>query len=202
MIWQHSNEELYSFLHALNSFHEMIKFTADISETSVNFLDVKVTKDTHGNITKDLFTKPTDSHLYLHFSSFHPKHQKRNLPYSQDLRLCRICSTNELFRKASQNLFNDFILRGYPIQLVKSPIQKAASLNREDLFQPTTTDAQNKNIILFIITHNPCNPPISQILSKYRWILETSEEVKTILGSKTLVVYKRATNLKQLLSNL
>ena len=36
MIWQHSREELCSFLEALNSFHETIKFTADINETSVN----------------------------------------------------------------------------------------------------------------------------------------------------------------------
>ena len=75
MIWQHSREELCSFLDALNSFHETIRFTADISETSVNFLDVKVTKYNEVNITTDLYTKPTDSHLYLHYSSFHPKHQ-------------------------------------------------------------------------------------------------------------------------------
>ena len=31
MIWQHSREKLCSFLDALNSFHETIKFTADIS---------------------------------------------------------------------------------------------------------------------------------------------------------------------------
>ena len=37
MIWQHSREELCSFLDALNSFHEMIKFTADISETTVSY---------------------------------------------------------------------------------------------------------------------------------------------------------------------
>ena len=40
MIWQHSHEELCSFLRALNSFCETIKFTADISETNLNFLDV------------------------------------------------------------------------------------------------------------------------------------------------------------------
>ena len=67
MIWQHSREELCSFLEALNSFHETIKFTADISETSVNFLDVTITKDEEGNLTTDLYTKPTDSHLYLKF---------------------------------------------------------------------------------------------------------------------------------------
>ena len=37
MVWQHSAEELYSFLDALNAFHETIKFTADISKTYVNF---------------------------------------------------------------------------------------------------------------------------------------------------------------------
>ena len=63
MIWQHSREELYSFLDALNSFHETIKFTADISETSIHFLDVKVSKDKNGHITTYIFTKPTDSHL-------------------------------------------------------------------------------------------------------------------------------------------
>ena len=87
MIWQHSHEELNSFLEALNSFHVTIKFTADISETSINFLDVNVTKDSIGNITADLYTKPTDSHLYLHYSSFHPKHRKQSLPYSRALRL-------------------------------------------------------------------------------------------------------------------
>ena len=46
-------KELNSFLIALNSFHETIKFTADISENSVNFLDVKVTKDSTGNMITD-----------------------------------------------------------------------------------------------------------------------------------------------------
>lgn len=87
MIWQHSREELCSFLDALNGFHETIKFTAEISETSVNFLDTTVRKDENDSITTDLYTKPTDSHLYLHYSSYHPKHQKQSLPYSQALRL-------------------------------------------------------------------------------------------------------------------
>ena len=80
MIWHYSREELCSFLDALNSFHETIKFTADISKTTVNFLDVKVSKDENGYIRTDLYMKPTDSHLYLQYSSFHPRHQKWSLP--------------------------------------------------------------------------------------------------------------------------
>ena len=86
MIWPHSYQELCSFLTALNSFHETIKFTSEISDTAVNFLDVTVKKDNTGKIHTLLYTKPTDAHLYLHYSSFHPKHQKKSLPYSQALR--------------------------------------------------------------------------------------------------------------------
>ena len=203
MIWQHSHEELCSFLDALNSFHfnsfqETIKFTAEISDTSINFLDVTITKD-KGNLITDLYTKPTDSHLYLHYSSFHPSHQKESLPYSQALRLRWICSTDSLYKTASQNMLQNFIHRGYPIQLVRSAIEKALSKNRDELPQPKNSATSQKTLIPFITTNNPFNPPIRRILSKYRRILETSEDLKTIVENKTIVVYKRATNLKQLL---
>ena len=124
MVWQRSAEELYSFLDALNAFHETIKFMADISKTSVNFLDVKISQDEHSIITTDLYTKPTDSHLYLYYSSFHPRHQKQSLPYNQALRIRQICNTDLQFEKASQTMTDNFIIRGYPSRLVKSAIHK------------------------------------------------------------------------------
>ena len=63
MIWPHSSEELYSFVSALNNVHDTIKFTVDISETQVNFLDVTVYKDQNGTISTGLYTKPTDAYL-------------------------------------------------------------------------------------------------------------------------------------------
>ena len=48
-----------------------IKFTADWSKTSINFLDVTVST-TEGVIEIDLCVKPTDSHQYLSSSSCHP----------------------------------------------------------------------------------------------------------------------------------
>ena len=193
MIWQHSHEELCSFLDALNSFHETIKFTAEISDISVNFLDKE------GNLSTDLYTKPTDSHLYLHYSSYHPKHQKDSLPYSQALRLRRICSTDNLYKTASENLLQNFKYRGYPTQLVRSAINKAFSRNRDDLLQPKKPISTQKSIIPFITSNNPLNPPIRKILSKYTCIQETSEDLKSVLDNKIMVVNKRATNIKQML---
>ena len=103
----------------------------------------------------------------------------------------KICSTDSLFEKASQTLINNFAIRGYPIKLIKSSVAKARTMNRDDLLKPQNSDSAKKQIIPFIITYNPFNPQIAKILSRYRQILEISEELKPITDSKTLVVHKQ-----------
>ena len=86
MIWEHGEESLKEFIHHLNNTNPFIKFEtpAKYSTLSVDFLDVKVTKI--GDYLKtDLFTKPTDTHQFLEFSSCHPWHCKKSIPYSQAL---------------------------------------------------------------------------------------------------------------------
>ena len=184
MIWPHSYQELCFFLTALNSFHETIKFTSEISDTAVNFLDVTVKKDNTGKIHTLLYTKPTDAHLYLHYSSFHPKHQKKSLPYSQALRLRRICSRTEYYEKAASDMLKHFTNRGYPTHLVRNAIQKALNIDRNSLLLPKTDPTNKKITIPFILTYNPCNPPISDILKKYTRLLHLSEDLKQIADSQ------------------
>ena len=66
--------------------HPTIKFIAEWSKTSVNFLDVTVSL--MEEVTKtDLYVKPTYSHQYLQSSLCHPFHCKKGIPYSQALKL-------------------------------------------------------------------------------------------------------------------
>ena len=75
-MWEHGEESLKMLLEKINKFHPTIKFAADWSYSSVNFLDVKVImKD--GKIITDLYVKPTDTHQYLDSSSCHPYHCKK-----------------------------------------------------------------------------------------------------------------------------
>ena len=60
-----------------------------------SFLDVSVSVDNSGNITTDLYVKPTDTQQYLMATICHPNHTKRSIPYSQALRILRICSSKE-----------------------------------------------------------------------------------------------------------
>ena len=70
-IWEHGEESLEKFLNKLNSFHPTIKFTAEYSKETINFLDVNI-RLVEGELMTDLFVKPTDTHQFLELSSSHP----------------------------------------------------------------------------------------------------------------------------------
>ena len=61
MLWQHGEENLKIFFEALNCCHPTIKFTADCSKHSVNFLNVSV-KKLSNRLIADVYIKPTDTH--------------------------------------------------------------------------------------------------------------------------------------------
>ena len=69
MIWTEGSDNLKIFTDYLNNIHPTIKFTSSHSCTNVPFLDVNVSLN-NGNIYTDLYTKPTDKHQRLLFSSY------------------------------------------------------------------------------------------------------------------------------------
>ena len=90
LVWLHGEEKLLEFIDYLNGSHHSIKFTAEWSNDRINFLDVQVIREGKGLVT-DLYSKPTDTHQLLHRTSCHPNHTKKGIPYSQALRMPRIC---------------------------------------------------------------------------------------------------------------
>ena len=78
MIWTEGLDNLKIFIDYLNNIHSTIKFTSSHSFTNVPFLDVNVSLTNDGNISTDLYTKPTDKHQHLLYSSCHPLHTKKD----------------------------------------------------------------------------------------------------------------------------
>ena len=138
-IWQHSEERLTQFLENINHLHSFIKFTAEWSAKSVSFLDTKVSVDDEGYLTTDLYVKPTDTHQYLHKDSCHPSHCKRGIPYSQALRIRRICSRTEDYLRRTQELKGYLINRGYNEDEVQQQIDRTIGLDRDALLRSKRT---------------------------------------------------------------
>ncbi|XP_064621108.1 uncharacterized protein LOC135483965 [Lineus longissimus] len=154
-----TREEVDNFVTNLNSQHPTIKFTADISDSSVTFLDTRVHVTSTGQIYTDLYTKPTDAHNYLLYSSAHIRSCLNGIPYGQFLRIRRICSNLEDFEKHALVIAHHFERRGYPKPLIETALIRAHRQDRQSLLNPDPTiigtQEEDKAPFYFVTTFNP-----------------------------------------------
>ena len=130
MKWTLSDEELQNFLSRANNLHPSIKFTHEISNTTISFLDTSSSLS-EGVLSTDLYSKPTDTNQCLLPSSCHPPHVTKSIPYSQALRIRRICSTDKSLKKRLGQLTNHLKRRDYKQSIIK----KTHNISRGSLLQ-------------------------------------------------------------------
>lgn len=124
VIWKGTKKEFQNFVKELNRCHPTIKFDFEICETEVNFLDTTVYKDTNDKLRTKLYKKPTDRQNYLHLKSEHSPSLKKSIPYSQALRIPRICHDEHDLLENCNKLAETFEKRGYKAEHVQQQIQK------------------------------------------------------------------------------
>ncbi len=194
ILYDHGEEELLKFLEHLNTSHPTIKFTSEHSLNTINFLDVQVTKNAQGYLTTDLYTKPTDSHAYLNYSSCHPRHIVNSIPYSQAVRIKRICSDPDQCMSRLKDLKSNLQARGFPARLIQRSIDMALNNTK-----PNDQTRDTKAIPL-ILTYDPRKKAMNKIITDNEKLLETDS-----MGSgfkkeyHTMVTYRRPRNLKDIL---
>jgi hypothetical protein len=173
VIWTYGAESLTEFFNDLNSMNSNLKFTYEISHNAVNYLDVKV--HLKGNkLETELYRKPTDAPSNLHYSSSHPKYVKRALPYSEALRVIRICSTEEYREKHLKIVKLNFLKKLYPVQLVLDAIERAKRFEEknENKRESQNQDEEEQGKPLFLVrTYHDANPNVANIFSKHMGIL-------------------------------
>ncbi len=115
LIIRHSQSELTAFREYFNSLSDTIKLNMEFSTSAFHFLDTQITL-TDGKLSSSLYVKPTDKNSLLHATSFHTLPLKRALPYSQFLRVKRICTHSSDFELKAKKLYEfvfQFVSRGY-----------------------------------------------------------------------------------------
>ena len=85
-LWTQGESKLLKFTNYINSLYPTIKFELVYSGESLNVLDLTLHLQ-NGYIVTDIYSKPTDSHLYLPFTSLHPYHCKKAIPCGIALRV-------------------------------------------------------------------------------------------------------------------
>ena len=177
-----SRDDLNQFITAVNSFRPALKYTWEISDTSLAFLDIKVSIEGNGLCTS-VHYKPTDSDVYLLYSSSHPSHVKNSIPYYQFL-IRRLCSDDSDFSLKSEEMCNFFNKRGYP-----ASICRARQIDRQSALQ--TSQRDNNDRIPFTLTFHPHNHAVKSIILKNFKLLQNDPDTGRIFSQPPLISFKR-----------
>ena len=149
-------EELEAYLNFVSNFHPALQFTSTITETELPYLDINL-RISDARIQTSVHYKDTDTHNYLHLSSFHPNHCKRAISYSQFLRLRRLCLRRLFVRSREMVAF--FSQRGYPRSSLKNDLQRVATISLPDVLRPSEQSDTTVDRVPLVLT--PCLTPKS-----------------------------------------
>src|SRR3984885_9104393 len=196
ILTRHTQDQIMPFLESMNSMHPNIKIEFQIGN-ELSFLDTLVKVSTN-NLQTSIYYKPTDSHSYLLYTSNHPRSTKDAIPYSQFLRLRRICSDDQDFRAQCATMRQFMLGKLYPETVVDRALQKVQTITRDQAL--TQSVKQNNKILPFVTTYGTTTKQtIHRVKALYETVIMGDETLKEILPSKPLAAFRRHKNLRDLL---
>ena len=141
-----SRVELEEYIAFVSKFYTALQFTYTISETELPFLGISL------RISGD---RIRISIQYKAYDSSHSRHCNESLPYSQLLRLRRICSEQADFLNKAQEMASFFERRGYSAHTLKHDLVKMKHLSQSDALAKSDSTEEKMSRISLIYTHIP-----------------------------------------------
>ena len=135
-------DKINEVLNLFNSFDDNLQFTVDTFEDGVvHFLDILV----HSDGETDVYSKPTNTGQYSHFTSYTPWGYKISWARALFNRASRICSNNTLFQAQQSRINKILSWNGFPSYIRKKLMKdfknaNEAIKNRERVSTNTETD--------------------------------------------------------------
>ena len=186
-VWKDDLKSLNHFLcfcdsyASKNNYNSNIKFTSEYSSSNVVFLDTWM-KIHGGRIITELYSKPTATHTYLHNSSDQPPHILRSNPFSQFIRIRRICTLLKDYRKHALDFVQFYVRRGYSRGRMTQIAKEVEGKDRNDLLQPKKEKSNNTNQRTpLVINWHRRFKGISKVLhDNYRHMINEHSKIKDV----------------------
>ena len=114
VVIQTSHKE--EFFNHINSIEESIQFTAEDTQPdgSLPFLDVQVTPQTDGTLSKSVYRKPTHTNQYLQWDNHHSISAQYSVISTLFHRAKEVCSTKQQLKEEQDHIQQALTLCRYP----------------------------------------------------------------------------------------
>lgn len=186
--------DLVAFIEAFNCFHPSIEFTYEVSEEGLSCLDVSMTI-VDNSIETSVHYKPTDKHAYLRYDSHHPLKCRTSIPYSQFLRVRRICSNNDEFSHECTKMASFFEARGYPQSVIQEGLRRVSNVQRSDALLTRVNEGKHK--IPLVIPYCDATRKIVGVVSRNARVLAGDADIGACFDNNIVIAYKNERNLRQ-----
>ena len=200
-LWDTNKQEIELFIEQANNFHPTIKFTADISDKEITFLDTVVHKGERFSKESilDIKThyKPTETFQYTHFTSCHPPGVKRGFIKGEAIRLLRTNSSETAFKESLSKFKTRLTARGYPKHLIESTLSEITFAGRQSALQQKLK--AREKILPFVTTYHPAVTELKKILMHEWSFIQNQPLLKTIYKTPPIISYKRGKSLNDIL---
>ena len=137
----------------------------------------------------DIYSKSTDSKRYVSFTSNHPKHCLKNIPFSLARRICMIAEKDSLKEIKLKELETILLDQQYPEKALKIPQNELRNVKEQE----------KKKILPFISTFNPNNPKALPIIKQTLENLKTSDRMRNAFKKVKFNSKRQAPNLGRIL---
>ena len=159
-------EAINNFTDLANTFHPAIKFTAEISDTEITFLDTCVNKcdrfKKHSILDVRAHFKPTETFQYTHFDSCHPPGIRKGFIKDEALRLLRTNSSKAKFDEHITLFKQRLQHRSYPDNLLNTTLSEVNFSQRMSALQ--NKQKTPKTILPFVTEYRLSMPDLKHIL--------------------------------------
>ena len=205
MIFNGNVNDINEFFNLANNHHRFLKFTHEISQTAITFLDVNIYKGKRffndSILDMKTYFKPTNSFLYLHRNSCHNRHVFSALIKNEVVRYIKTTSDQDVLQHMLTQFKLNLIKRGYKEIEIMRCINEALIKNRSDLINKNNTKLNKEIPLVLSSRYNPCIGKLKQCIIKHWHLLNQDEVCKEIFTEQPIIAYKRHRNLADLLTS-
>lgn len=134
LIWPLSLPSLFSFRDFINTVAPTIKVDLSYDLYSIRFLDLTLRK-ADGYLLYEIGFKPTDTHVLLPPSSFHPKHIFSSILFGQAYRWATHSSSYDAFRNTKRTVQKAWRQQGYTRSAIRNAVRRVLTFTHQ---QPNT----------------------------------------------------------------
>ena len=194
LIWPHPINEFYKFIDKIDKIHPTIKFTHELSQETITFLDTDVHLD-NNKLYVITHIKSTNKQAYTHASSYHPPGTGKGIAIGEAKRYARTNTRHADFQNCISKHIQQMKTRGYNLNHTKKLTTNIKHCDR----LKTNPPRKNLNQQIFVTRYTTSAKRIIKTIRKNSHNLQADPKVGRLFPNYPIMAFRKNKNLRNYL---